>query len=137
MGAVTRAIYDRLASDSVLTAMLAVYRGRPAIFTAPPPGDAPYPMIVTIGNVTDDPDDTKTSRGREVRRDIGCYTKATGSMADLEAVAERVRQLFHRATLAVDGYRVWLCEASGPVLGETDQTVYGLVVTVRLRMQEV
>lgn len=137
MGAVTRAIYDRLASDSVLTAMLAVYRGRPAIFTAPPPGDAKFPMIVTVGNVTDTPDDTKTTRGREVRRDIACYTRATGSMAEVEAIAERVRQLFHRVTLPVDGHRVWLCEASGPVLGETDGTVYGLVVTVRLRMQEV
>lgn len=137
MGAVTRAIYERLASDPVLTAMLATYRGQPAIFTAPPPGGAPFPMIVTIGNVSDEPDDTKTSRGREIRRDIACYTEAKGSMADVEAIAERVRQLFHRVLIPVDGYRVWLAQASGPVLAETDQSVYGLVVSIRLRMQEI
>ncbi|HEY8414407.1 MAG TPA: DUF3168 domain-containing protein [Thermaerobacter sp.] len=137
MGAITKAIYDRLAGDDTLRSMLATYEGQPAIFTAPPPGKSPYPMIVTTGNATDSPDDTKTSRGREIWRDITCYTEATGSMADVEAIAERVRQLFHRAKIPVDGYQVWLSEASGPIPAETDQTVYGLVVTVRLRMQEV
>ena len=137
MSAITQAIRDRLAGDPVLRSMLATYDGEPAIFTAPPPGDAPYPMIVTMGQVSDEPDDTKNSRGREIRRDISCYTEATGSMEDVEAIAERVRQLFHRAPIQVPGYHVWLSEVSGPILGETDGSVYGLVLTLRLRMEEV
>ncbi|ADU50169.1 hypothetical protein Tmar_0044 [Thermaerobacter marianensis DSM 12885] len=140
MAALTQALYDRLAGDTELRTMLGTYKGQPAIFTAPPPGDAgeaAYPMIVTLGAVSDTPDDTKTSRGREVQRDITCYTLADGSMSQVEAIAERVRQLLHRQPLAVDGYHVWLAEVNGPILAETDDTVYGLTLTVRLRMEEV
>ncbi|HEY8414807.1 MAG TPA: DUF3168 domain-containing protein [Thermaerobacter sp.] len=137
MAALTQALYGRLAGDPELRSMLGTYEGQPAIFTAPPPGDAPYPMIVSLGAVSDTPDDTKTSRGREVQRDITCYTLADGSMAQVETLAERVRQLLHRQPLAVDGYHVWLAEVSGPILAETDNTVYGLTLTVRLRMEEV
>lgn len=137
MGALTKAIYERLASDPELRAMLATYQGHPAIFTGDPPGDAQFPMILVHGPHSDTPDDTKTSLGREVMRDIACYTEGTGSVADVEAIAERVRQLFHRASLPVDGYRVWLVQASGPTTSsDRDDKVQGRVVTLRLRMQQ-
>jgi len=140
MAALTKALYERLAGDATLQGMLGTYRGQPAIFTAPPPGDADgdaYPMIVTMGAISDAPDDTKTSRGREVQREITCYALADGTMAVVEAVAERVRKLLHRQPLAVEGWQVWLAEVSGPTLAETSETVYGLALTVRLRMEEV
>ena len=52
MSAVTEAIYDALAGDATLVAMLATYGGEPAIFTTDPaPGDAELPYIVSAGEV--------------------------------------------------------------------------------------
>ncbi|MGE5589202.1 MAG: hypothetical protein ACM3ZA_01025 [Bacillota bacterium] len=138
MGAITAGIYGVLSEDATLRGMLGTYQGAPAIFTVEPvPGDAPLPMIVTPGQVSDVPDDTYDSLGRDLLRDIRCYTEATGSTAQVEAIAERVRALFHRQQVPVAGYGGVLAEASGPILAPTDTTVYGLVVTVRLRLRQI
>lgn len=138
MGAITQAFYNRLAGDAPLTALLSRYNGAPAIFTIEPvPEDARLPFIVAIGDVATSPFDTKTTRGRDIARDIRCYTEATGSAADVEAIAERVRVLFHRYRLAVAGFGTVLAIASGPSIAPTDETVYGMLVTVRLIIEEV
>jgi len=140
MAALTKALYERLAGDATLQGMLgptgASRRSSRPRRRAMRDEDA-YPMIVTMGAISDAPDDTKTSRGREVQREITCYALADGTMATVEAVAERVRKLLHRQPLAVEGWQVWLAEVSGPTLAETSETVYGLALTVRLRMEEV
>ena len=129
------AIYDRLAGDSTLTAMLATYEGHPALFTAQPPGDAPLPYIVSAGHVTDMPFDTKTTRGREVLRDVRCYAAADGSAVTVEAIAERVRQLLHRGPLSIGGFEWILSSVTGPIAAdETD--AYGRIITVSLKAQE-
>lgn len=138
MGAITAGIFSVLSGDATLRGMLGLYQGAPAIFTAEPvPGDAPLPMIVTPGQISDASDDTYDSLGRDLRRDIRCYTAATGSTAPVEAIAERVRALFHRQPVPVDGHTGVLAEASGPILAPTDDTVYGLVITVRLRLRQI
>lgn len=130
------AIYDRLAGDSTLTNMLATYEGHPAIFTAwPAPGDAPMPYIVSAGHVTDMPFDTKTTRGREVMRDVRCYDNAGGSVVTVEAIAERVRELLHRGPLSIGGFEWILSSVTGPIAAdETD--AYGRILTVSLKAQE-
>lgn len=133
----TAALYDRLAGDATLTALLATYRGEPAIFTVDPaPPDAALPYIVTAGSVVDNAWDTKTTRGRQVWRDVRCYAPATGSSVTVEAIAERVRALLHRHYLEVDDHVTYLAETAGPI-ASGDTEAYGRIVTVRLTIGEV
>ena len=132
----TEAVYDRMASDGTLAALIGTYKGEPAIFTADPaPGNASLPYIVSAGQVADSAFDTKTTQGRQVWRDVRCYTPAGGSPVTVEAIAERVRALFHRYRLVVDGFETWVAEASGPVAADEDDA-YGRIVTIRLILME-
>lgn len=126
-----------LAGDGTLTALLGTYRGEPAIFTTDPaPGDAVLPYIVTAGEVVANPEDTKTTRGRELWRDVRCYAPATGSAVTVEAMAERVRALLHRQALTIDGF-VWIwASCSGPIVAD-EEDAYGRIVTVQMRVEEV
>ena len=134
---VTEAIYDVLAGDATLTALLATYGGEPAIFTTDPaPGDAVLPYIVSAGEVAQTPWDTKTTRGRVVIRDVRCYTDATGSAVVVETIAERVRALLHRQTLAISDFECLIADCSGPVPAD-GQDAYGRIVSVRLTIEEV
>lgn len=133
----TEAIYTRMADDATLVALLAGYKSEPAVFTTDPaPGDATLPYIVSAGEVAQQPNDTKTTRGRLVWRDIRCYAPATGSAEAVEGIAERVRALFHRHELEVDGFELVVAECSGPIAADEDDT-YGRIVTLRLVLQEV
>lgn len=137
MSILTGALYDELAADATLTAMLTTYGGNPAIFTTDPaPGDADLPYIVTAGDVAQAAAmDTKNSLGREVRRDVRCYTAATGSAVTVEAIAERVRTLLHRRALTIAGF-VWiLAECSGPFVAD-EPDAYGRIVSVRMMVEE-
>jgi hypothetical protein len=137
VGAITEAIYDTLAGDPTLTAMLATYGGEPAIFTTDPaPGDATLPYIVSAGEVAQTPWDTKTTRGWMAMRDLRCYTDATGSAVVVEAIAERARVLLHRQTLTIVGFVCVIADCSGPI-GADGQDAYGRIVTVRLTIEEV
>jgi hypothetical protein len=133
----TAAVYSRMATDATLTALLASYGAGPAVFTADPaPGDAELPYIVSAGEVAQSASDTKTTRGRQVWRDVRCYAPATGSAETVEAIAERVRALFHRHALEVDGFETWVAEAGGPITADEEEA-YGRVVTLRLVLKEV
>jgi hypothetical protein len=134
----TAAIHARLSGDATLAAMLASYKGAPAVFTTDPaPGDALLPYIVTAGQVSDAAFDTKTVSGRQLWRDVRCYASADGSAAEVEAIAERVRVLLHRQVLTIPDFVVFVAECSGPIAADEEQA-YGRVVTVRMMaMQEV
>lgn len=136
MSVLTAAIYDVLVADATLSVLLASYGGQPAVFTTDPvPGDAVRPYVVTAGDISQAAADTKTSRGREIRRDVRCYDDATGSAIRVEAIAERVRLLLHRQIMAIPGF-VWiLAECSGPFQAD-EQDAYGRIVPVRLLVEE-
>lgn len=136
MSAITAAIYDVLANDGTLAALLSTYGGQPAVFTTDPaPGDATPPYIVTAGEVSQAPFDTKTTRGRTITRDIRCYDDADGSAIRVEAIAERARALLHRQALAIVGY-VWVwAECIGPIAAD-ERDAYGRIVTVRMTVEE-
>ena len=130
------ALYSRLASDPNLTALLAVYDGEPAVFTTDPaPGAASLPYIVSAGEVVNRPYDTKTTRGRECWRDVWCYSAATGSVAVVEEIAERVRSLLHRFPLEVAAHETWIAEVTGPIAAD-EEDAYGRILTLRLVVQE-
>ena len=136
MGEITAAFHDRLAGSAALVALLASYRGAPAIFTAgTAPEDATKPYIVVSGEVTQDAWDTKTTRGRQLWRDIRCYTAKDGSAVVVESLAELARALFHRHRLIIGGFEVIVAEVGGPIAVD-EATAYGRVVTVRLVMEE-
>ena len=142
MGAVSAAVYNRMASDAELTGLLSVYKGAPAIFTAVPiPGDADLPLVTAFGNATapsDVPEASKQSVAVRVQRDINCYAQATGSAARVEQIANRVFELFEREedAINVSGWRVVRARADFPIVGETDETAYGLLVLVELRLEK-
>jgi hypothetical protein len=136
VNALTQGIYDYLSSDLPLVGMLASYDGAPAIFTIDPvPGDAVLPYLVSAGDVTDTPFDTKLDRGRRIWRDVRCYAAADGDSMPVEQIAERVRALLHRHKLIVAGYGTLVAECSGP-RAANEQDVYGRIVTVKLIMME-
>ena len=136
MGAITQAIYDRLVGDATLAGLLSTYGGNPAVFTTDPaPGDADLPYVVTAGAVSVAPFDTKTTLGRQVVRDVRCYAAAEGSAVTVEAIAERVRWLFHRRTLTVAGFSWIWAECSGPI-GADEPDAYGRIVTVSMTIEE-
>jgi len=132
----TAAIQDLLSSDGTLTAMLSTYGGQPSVFTTDPaPGDADLPYIVTAGEVSQVPFDTKTTRGRTITRDIRCYDGADGSAVAVEAIAERVRALLHRQELTIVGFSWVWAECTGPIVAD-ERDAYGRIVTVRMTVEE-
>jgi len=138
MSAFTKAVFDRLAGDTTLTDLLTTYFGQPAIFTVIPiPENAELPYIVTEGNISEIPFDTKVSAGREVFRDVRCYTEATGSSVEVELIAERVRTLFHQHALAIEGFEnAFLCHANSIMVAPGEDGAYGRIVTIRFITME-
>jgi len=134
---IAQAFYDVLANDGTLTGQIAQFKGSPAIFTAAPvPHNAPFPLIVTEANVSDVAEDDLGTLGRDIQRDIRIYSKATGSTADIDDIAERVRELFHKQDITVSGYHTLISTVSGPVGAPADPDLYGRVLTVRLRLKQ-
>lgn len=137
MSILTASIYDCLAGDAILKAMLATYKGLPAIFTTDPaPGDTGLPYIVTAGEVTQVPFDTKTTQGRNLMRDVRCYAKADGSVVLIETIAEYVYRLLHRKTLSISGYKWIISNCSGPIVAD-EKDYYGRIISLSLKAQEV
>ena len=136
MSAISQAIYDLLVNDATLVGLLSTYGGNPAVFTSDPaPGDATLPYIVTAGEVSHAPFDTKTTLGRRFLRDVRCYADADGSAVDVEEIAERVRALLHRQELTVSGFDWVLSECSGPIAAD-ERDAYGRIVTVAVTIEE-
>lgn len=136
MSILTAALYDHLAADGPLVALLAPYDGNPGIFTQHPvPGDAQAPYVVTVGEVTQLAWDTKTTRGRELIRDVRCYAPADGNVIVIEAIAERVRALLHRQELAIPGFRWIISNVTGPIAAD-ERDYYARIVSVSLKAQE-
>lgn len=132
MISVTDVFYAKLSGDESIVQSLSRFNNRPAIFTYEPvPKGVEGNYIITVGAVADDENDTKTSIGRRILRDIRCYSPATGSALIVESIAERVRSLFHGGNVSITGFKVIDISVSGPrVLDERDY--YGRVLSVNL-----
>lgn len=136
MSILTAAVYDILSADATLIGMLATYKGSPAIFTIDPaPGDAMMPYIVTAGEISQSPFDTKNSRGREAMRDIRCYAEPDGSTIIIEAIAERVRYLLHRQPITIAGFNWMISDCTGPLAAD-EVDAYGRVISLRIIAME-
>lgn len=134
---ITQAIYDVLVNDAALAGMLAEYKGLPAIFTFDPaPEDASFPYIVTAGSPVQTPYDTKLSHGRQIWRDVRCYDAANGSVANVEAIAERVRALLHGQKISATNFATIWAECDGPTVAD-DGSSYGRIVTLKITVVEI
>jgi len=131
-----KAVYDTLTGDATLKTLVATYKTKPAVFTIDPaPGDAVLPYIVATTVPVANPFDSKTSRGRSVWVDVRCYAAANGSSLAVEAIAERVRLLLHRAPLLIADH-IWLwSECSGPISAD-EEKAYARIVTVKIVAEE-
>jgi hypothetical protein len=136
MSILTAAIYNRLAGDPILSGLLSTYNGAPAVFTIDPaPGDAQLPYIVTAGEVSQAPWDTKLTRGRSLIRDVRCYAEADGSVIVIEAIAERVRVLLHRQPLVVGGHDWMISNVTGPIVAD-EPGAYGRILSLNIINQQ-
>lgn len=128
---ITKAIYQKLVEDEEMVQMLGQYGDQPAVFsTYPVPEGTGEPYAMISGPVTDVPFDTKTSIGREVTVDIRFYDAQTGSSQWIDAVAQRARDVLHRAPLIVEGYRWVLSAAMGPIAAD-DENAQGRLLSIR------
>ena len=143
MGAITQAFHGTMVGDATLVGLLGSFNAAPSVLTQRPlpPGfdiEAHGPYILTVGEVSVQPGETdvKNTRGREIIRDILCFTDLRKDPTVVESIAERVRALFQRQTaIVVSGYTIVVAEASGPIqLDEED--AHGRVVSVRWALQE-
>ena len=130
----SEAVYERMATDALLTSLVASYNGGPAIFTAQPvPDDAQLPFVVSVGQVSgsvDVPETSKQRTGTRIVRDVRIYARADGSYERIEAIAERVWELFERQMLTVTGWQSVRTRADRPVVIDNDGHIYGVVVSV-------
>lgn len=128
----TIAIYGALSADSVLVGLLSEFEGVPAIFTAKTvPPDAKRPYIWSYGDITDVEADAsaKDLVCRDVVRDIWIVADDEGNEDAIMEIANRVRDLLHRATLVI-GTSNMKTAASGPRVGVTEGEVTARIVTV-------
>jgi len=134
MSILSKAFYDVMNGEITLTQSLDIFNGRPAIFTYEPvPEPVVGPYIITNGEISDTPEDTKDTTGRRIVRDIRIYAEATGSTVVIEALAEIVRTLFHRVDLTVTGHKTIYVNVTGPIqLDEETALVYGRIISVEV-----
>lgn len=142
MSAITKGFFDRMNGDGTLTALLGTYSSAPSIFTKRPlpPGfdiETNGPYLLSSGDVTHSPGpaDVKNTKGREIVRDILCFSKLDDSPTVIEAIAEQVRSLFQRTVFSITGFSIIVAEASGPTDIDEDDAL-GRLVSVRLVLKE-
>lgn len=138
---VTALIKTHLAADATVIAALDAFDSAPAVFNdrAPDPFVFGEDLAIIIAAPTsNEPDDTFTSFGREIRRDIRLYGRDKGSTLALDNLAEHVRTMFHaKPAEAVTGGTVTFATASGPVDSPTtDPSLIGRRVTLRILTEE-
>ena len=128
----TPSVYRRLVSDGLLGAVLGRYRGLPAVFSARPvPGNAVFPWILCdgsseFGNFTVD-----ALAGQMNFRLIEVFDEFLASVARVELIAERVRNLFTWTSLVTKGFTDYQSNASPPVRSGNDHA-QGRLVRIQL-----
>lgn len=139
----TKAIFDRLAADADILAGLDTYGAAPAIFNDRAPDAFVFgtkAALIIAAPTGDDPTETFTETGREIRQDIRLYARDDGSTADIDALARAVRDLFHNhpEDLTISGARPIICQASGPTVSPTtDPSLVGRRVSLRLELERI
>lgn len=128
----TRSLIGYLKADTVLTAKLGTFRGGPAIFgVLPVPEPTGSPFIVTQ-SITDETLGTKGRVVREIQQDIAIYDDDDGGVADIETIAEYIREKL-RVHFSVPNWNMCGIQMSGPVPNDIDD-LNGRVLTARIHL---
>jgi len=136
MSITTAPFYDLLVGDAVVLTYLQEFNGRANIFTYQPvPKGVVGTYIITAGEIVSTPNDSKDVTGRRITRDIRCYAPADGNNTDIEALAERVRTLFHRGSIVIPGFKTIYVNVNGPIPLD-EEYMFGRVLTVDLLLSE-
>ena len=126
----SRALVNYLRADTILADKLGTFRGHPAIFgTSPIPEQATSPFIVTH-SITDNTIQAKNRLVRDIDQDIGIYDEQDGSAADVEDIAEYIREKL-RAPFTVPDWTMSALDVRGPALNDTNE-LHGRVLTARI-----
>jgi len=124
------AIFQKLIANGNITSNVSEYLNYPAIFTVEPiPTDVNLPYII-VSQVSEVPNDTKTSDGRELLVDIRIYTQRNGNLNVLESLTEEVYQEFHNEIVVVDNFQNYLLRVVD-IVNSDEEEVYGRIVSIR------
>ena len=128
----TRSLVKYLLADTVLAPKLGTFMGRPSVFSSEPiPEAATSPFIVTRA-ITDQTLDAKHRVVREIQQDIAIYDDDDGSPADIETIAEYIREKL-RIPFSITNWNVCGIVVDGPILNDLDD-LHGRVLTVRITL---
>ena len=124
------AIFQKLIANGNITSNVSEYLNYPAIFTVEPiPTDVNLPYII-VSQVSEVPNDTKTSDGRELLVDIRIYTQRNGNLNVLESLTEEVYQEFHNEIVVVDNFQNYLLRVVD-IVNSDEEEAYGRIVSIR------
>lgn len=129
-----------LVADTTIAGLLPTYMGSKPVFTRrPAPSDAPFPIIMVSPDIALGDEDGVSDSRPLIVRDIAVYGRNSTPDAyrDVEAIAYRVRDLFHRNRFAIapSGWRVTDIRATGPIPAPTDdEDLVGRVVALTIRL---
>lgn len=134
------AIRAALVADATIAGLLPVWMGSRPVFTRrPAPSGAVFPMIMVSPDVALTDEDGVDDSRPLIIRDLAVYGRNSTpeDYRDVEAIAYRARDLFHRQRFAIatPGWRVIDIRASGPIPAPTDdEQIVGRVVTLTVRL---
>ena len=109
-------LHGRLAEDLPLAALLASYRGGPAVFSEKVPPDASPPWVLIEGVVRDSSEDCRGLRLRRQEVRLRCLDRGSEGGGRLQAIAARVRALLHGEGMAAASGALLAQSCSGPLL---------------------
>jgi hypothetical protein len=128
--ALSRSLVNLLRADAILSAKLGAFRGHPAVFASSPvPEPTTTPFIVTH-SISDTTLETKNALVREIDQDIGIYDDQDGSAADVEEIAEYIREKL-RSPFDVPDWSMSGLSMSGPILNDTED-LHGRILSARI-----
>ncbi len=136
-------IREAVVTDGVLSAGLSTWMDEPACFTRRPvPDDATEPFCIVNPPDTEDIDAVVARRDQSIVQLAFYGTKAdprdpTDQTREVEDLAERARDLFHRNRWAIqsDAFEIIDIVASGPFAGPTDDdNQVARIVRLRVRL---
>lgn len=141
----TKAFIDRMTGDPTLVSLVASYNNRPAIFGFEDVPATVTPYIVTAGDVSNVAALYKGVTMRQIVRHIRCYDVTKNGVVKIEAIADRIADLFRSDLLGVNEElfptistaRIINCVSYGPLLAPTDATMNGRLVQVHILAQEI
>lgn len=139
MTLIRRPLVASLKADATFAALVSSYLGQPAIFAddlAPPDAFMPYVVVNAVSTV---PNHTLRTKGRADQLDVRAYIRAGQGDTVLDAIEERLRDLFDEpASLpTVPGYRVISISVAGVLAGPYEPGIESRITTLEALLQRI